>query len=142
MGSFGDTTKTIMSYLEGNGAINTVSFGDANEFDLSKNTTYPYAHLIPVSTSLSEGYTTYNYQILFTDIYRSSKDDKIDIMDGMSVLVEQLHKSLHRGQLFDNSIRTAANSTAEPIYDERQNRVYGFSLTISVTVPAEIDICV
>ncbi len=131
-----------MSYLQGNGTINTVTFGDAQEFDLSKSTTFPLAHLIPTSSTLAEGFTTYSYQVLIADIYRSSKDNKIDVMDQMAIVTEQLQKSLDRGQLFNDRIRTDTSSSAEPIYDERQNRVYGWSLTISVTVPAEIDICV
>ncbi len=142
MGSFKQCTDTLMSYLQGMDHINTVTFGDASEFDTSKATNYPLAHLIPVSTLLTEGFTSYSYQILFTNIYRSSKDDKIEVMDRMAQAVEILHKALDRGSLFDSQIRTGATNTADPIYDERQNRVYGWSLSLEVTVLANIEVCV
>ncbi len=142
MGSFSQTTNRLISYLQGHDIINTVTFGDSSEFDLSKATKFPLAHLIPVSTSLAEGYTTYNYQILIATTFRSSKDDKVEVLDQMAIVTEHLHKALVRGTLFDEQIRTNVDNTADPIYDERQNRVYGWSLSVSVTVPANIDVCV
>lgn len=139
MGSFKDTTETLMNWLEGNGVINEVTFGDANEVDLSKATNFPLVHLIPLNSTLLESYSTYTYQILFLTTFKSSNADKIKVLDDMATVVEQFIRDINQGSMFEALYRTDTNNSAEVIYDQRQNRLYGWTLGLSINVPTIVN---
>ena len=134
MGSFSTTTYSLINWIGGHGEINEVTFGDANEVDISKATEFPLAHVIPLNSSIQSGYTTYNYQVLFLDTFKSSTDSKIDVLDRMAGVAEDFVKAFHNGHIVDGSIRTTDSQGAEVIYDQRQNRLYGWSLDIEANV--------
>ena len=140
MGIFKQVTQQLVDWLQGNATINTVEIGDANEFDISTVTEFPYVYLIPLKVAHKESLATITYQILFTDVYNSSYEDalngnerfrhKIDVLDRMADVSIQFQRA------FD--LITTANFEPSPgdvIYDQKTNRVYGWMLEFSVTVP-------
>ena len=135
MAAFLDTTNKIIEWHEGHATINEVTFGDGNELDLSKQTTFPLVHIIPTSTTFNEGVTGFSYQLIYLDLYSTSKHDKVAVLDKMWEAVAGFNKAASGGSLFDSLVRVSTGNTAEVQYDVRQNRLYGWSLDLTVTTP-------
>lgn len=142
MGSFKTVLDTITIWLINHDGINEVTNGDINEVDLSTNTNFPLVHIIYTTTNYSQGYNIYNYQILFLDTYFEDKDNKIEILDNMNEIVTQFVKSLTNGSLFNSQVRVDTTPSSQVMYDQLQNRLYGWSLNVGIMVPNGIIICV
>ena len=140
MGIFKETTDEIMGWLKGHGEINTVEFGDANEFDTSTITDFPYSYLIPIKITSRESLAVMTYQILFTDIYESSDEnyqsgsdrykEKLKVLDKMAGVAIDFQRAFEL-----NTTVLQENLTADVVYDQRQNRVYGWMFEFSLTKP-------
>ena len=141
MGVYKTVTNTIKNWLSNNDAINEVTLGDIREVDLSTHTNFPLAHIIYIDNDYEDGYSTYNYQILFLDTF-FDEDAKLDILDDMNEVVAEFVKALTNGTLFNASIRIDTAPTAVVMYDQLQNRLYGWSLTFGINTPNGIEICV
>ena len=139
MGSFLTTTNRIISYLQGHSEVQEVTFGDGNEVDLSTHTSFPLVHVIPLSSNIGEVITIYNYQILFLNTFQESIEDKIEVLDLMAGIAGDFASSLNSGILFQDQLRVSGNSGSDVIYNDRLNKLYGWSLTVNITVPSGIN---
>lgn len=142
MAQFKIVTGEIENWFAGNAVINEVTKGDINEVDLSTHTDFPLAHIIYLGTEYGDGYTTYNYQILLLDTFEeSSEESKVDVLDTLDEVMAQFVSSLNRGTLFNSQIRVVVDPPADVLYDQMQNRLYGWSLNVGLLVPNGIKIC-
>jgi len=139
MGSFLTTTNRIISYLQGHSEVQEVTFGDGGEVDISTHTSFPLVHVIPLSSNIGEVITLYNYQILFLNTFQESIEDKIEVLDLMAGIAGDFASSLNSGILFQDQLRVSGNSGSDVIYNDRLNKLYGWSLTVNVTVPSGIN---
>jgi len=139
MGSFLTTTNRIISYLQGHSEVQEVTFGDGGEVDISTHTSFPLVHVIPLSSNIGEVITIYNYQILFLNTFQESIEDKIEVLDLMAGIAGDFASSLNSGILFQDQLRVSGNSGSDVIYNDRLNKLYGWSLTVNITVPSGIN---
>jgi len=139
MGSFLTTTNRIISYLQGHSEVNSVTFGDGNEVDLSTHTDFPLVHVIPISSLFGEGITTHSYQVLFLNTFKESIEDKIEVLDLMNKTANEFAQSARGGILFSEQITAIGTFTADIIYNDRINKLYGWSLNIGFIVPNNLN---
>jgi hypothetical protein len=141
MGQFKDITNLIESWLDGHDDINEVTKGDSNEIDITAQTHFALAHIIYDTTSYSDGYNTYNYNIQLLDTFFENADDKLDVLDKMDGVASQLVSALNQGSLFNSQIQVTTDPSGTIIYDQLKNRLYGVSLSVSLQVPSGIINC-
>ena len=142
MGSFLTTTNRIISYLQGHAEVQEVTFGDGGEVDISTHTSFPLVHVIPINSLFGEGITTHNYQILFLDTFKESIEDKVEVLDLMNTIARDFVSSARQGILFNEQITVTGSSTADIIYNDRLNKLYGYSVTIAILTPSNLEKCV
>jgi len=140
MGTFKNTLSEITTWLNGNGEINSTSFGDINELDLDKATNFPIAHIIPLGFSSGENLVAYNYQILFLD-NKHTQDEVIDVLDRMATAAQQFVKAMSTGSLYGSNIQVTADQSTDIIYDQYQNRLYGWTISLTYNTPLELENC-
>lgn len=142
MSTLKEVVDVVSASLLTNRYINTVTFGDEKEVDISKSTDFALSHIVPLPIQYLDGFSLYSLDVYAVNVYNSSRDDKVEVMSEMASVLEQLSRSLQRGQLFSALIRVKGTPTSTPVYDQFQNRLYGYKLTVAIQVPDGIDICI
>ena len=138
----------LHTYLNGSEDINTVTFGDLLEVDLSKQTIFPLAHVGIGSVQFQEYIMTVSLNIIVMDIVDDEKDDKQskdkphlgldntqDIHNSLLNVVNGLHSSLRRGGLNDLNLEIDGTPTAQLFEDRFENKVTGWSMTVNINMP-------
>lgn len=141
MGQFKELTETMETWFSNHGSIEEVTKGDVQEVDLSTRTNFPLVHIIYLDMVPDNGFTTYNYQVLFLDTYSEAGEDKLEVLDRMGEVVTQFTQAVYSGGLFSRQIRVAVEPSADVMYDALQNRLYGWSLNVGLKVPNNLDTC-
>ena len=140
MGLYKDTTVIITDWLQNHGSINEVTLGDVREVDLSTHTNFPLCHVIILNNDYDNGYSTYNYQFLFLDtFYEGGSNTKLDILDEMNEVVVDFITALNHGTMLNSVITVSSVATGEVMYDQLQNKLYGWSLEFGLDIPNGID---
>ncbi|QDP56633.1 MAG: hypothetical protein Unbinned5089contig1000_19 [Prokaryotic dsDNA virus sp.] len=138
----------IYNYLIGNNSINTVTFGDLLEVDLSKQTIFPLAHVNVNEVTFDEFKMTFSLNVIVMDIVDEDKDDKQDkakphlgldnkhdILNSMLSVINGLQSSLRRGGMETNDFELNETSTATLFEDRFENLLTGWSMVINIEVP-------
>ena len=139
MGLYKETTDIITSWLQNHGTINEVTLGDVREVDLSTHTNFPLVHVIILNNDYDNGYSTYNYQYLFLDTFHDSDNTKLEILDEMNEVVTDFISALNNGTMLNSAIRISSVATGEVMYNQLQNKLYGWSLEFGIDVPNGVD---
>ena len=110
--AFYQITQTIKNQLLEDINVNTVTFGNITDIDLSKQTMFPLSHIIVNNVSFPNNTVSFNISILSMDIVIQSKEETTDIFIGndneQNILNTQLAVQnrlmieLKRGDLFTN----------------------------------------
>jgi hypothetical protein len=151
MNGFYYAVGTLRDYLKSNGFINTVSTGDIYDVDLSKQTIYPYVHIIVNNATPKENNLSFNISVLFMDLVDLSKSDNINVFDNNDNLLDVLNtqlalssrmiSDLRRGDLFSNLVQLDGDALCEPFTDRFDNKVAGWAVTFDLIVPNDMTIC-
>jgi hypothetical protein len=139
MADFEQVTNTIKEWFEGHPEVNEVTFGDANEVDLTTHTSFPLAHIIPTGITFNDATNTFSYQILlFGQPHDNTEEERILILNNIYEIANDFSKHLYSTKDY---IRVSIGSlSGDTIYDERINRLYGWSLgTVSIVAPNTAD---
>lgn len=131
--------------------VNTVTYGDISDIDLSKKTIFPLSHFIVNSFSYSNSVVNMSLSLLCMDIVEESKEDVTDIFVGntneqdifntqMNVVVRILDV-LNRGDLRAEGFELIGNPTVEAFTDRFDNKLAGWSCTFDVSVINNVGIC-
>ena len=138
----------LYAYLTGNESINTVTFGDLLEVDLSKQTIFPLAHVGFSSVTFQEYIMTASFNVIVMDIVDEDKDNKLDktdphlgldnthdIHNTLLNVVNGLQSTLRRGGLYDEMYEIEGNPQAQLFEDRFENKVTGWSMTVNINIP-------
>jgi len=140
MGLYKETTDIITSWLQNHGTINEVTLGDVREVDLSTHSNFPLVHVIILNNDYDNGYSTYNYQYLFLDtFFEGGENTKLDILDEMNEVVTDFISALNHGSMLNSAITVSSVATGEVMYNQLQNKLYGWSLEFGLDVPNDVD---
>ena len=143
MGSYLDVKNSLQSWLEGNGEINEVTSGTANDLDINTKTNFPLAHIIITSKSYGEALVTYNLQVIVvTNVSepaeQSDRDNALDLTDRIT---NQLVKAYEQGSLYSLQLRVGTSTPADLLYKDRQNLLYGWAVNLAITTPNDLNDC-
>ena len=141
MGVFKSTVEILTAWFDGHASINEVTFGDITQVDITSETDFPLAHIIPLKTTYKEGFSELNFNIRIVSTYESYQDEVVDILDNAHEVLVDFVASIYNGTLFSEQMRVATDPSAEVVYDAHGNRLYGYMINVNIKVPAGIEIC-
>jgi len=136
MKAYLNVINVIESELNANPFINSVTFGDIFDLDLSKQSMFPIGHYII-------GSVTYENQILIlpvTLMVADLADDdnyKYTLAETMTPIVKLL-EIFDRGDLRDERYHLRGTPTITPFKERGENDMYGWDCTFTVEVPNEM----
>lgn len=149
-----DILTTIKNHLESNAQVNTVTFGDIMDVDLNKQSIFPLSHMMIDNATISNQIANFSVSVMCMDVVDISKEDtraleepfygvnnEQDILNTQFYVVNDLVQALKRGDLFTDKYQLEGDPSCQPFMDRYENLLVGWSVTLSIIVPNEIDIC-
>ena len=131
--------------------VNTVTFGDITNVDLSKQTTFPLSHIVMNNVTQTGQTLIYNFDIYLMDVVDISKETPVDLYTGMTNEMDILNTQLavgnklvermRSGELFNDMYQVYSDVSFTPFYDRFENELAGWTLNVSITVETDIYIC-
>ncbi len=144
-------TDTIKTQLLADPNVNTVSFGNIQDVDLSKQTIFPLSHVIINSVSFLDKRLNFNISVISMDVVDVSKEQTTNIFRGnnneQDILNTQLEvqnrliQELKRGDLYTSQYQVVSDPNTEPFSDRFENEVAGWAVTFDVITNNDISIC-
>ena len=144
-------TETIKTNLLADENVNTVTTGDITKIDLSKQTIYPFSHIIINNVSQEDQVLRFNISVFCMDIFDVSKEETTDIFRGNDnehdvlntqlAVANKLIETLRSGDLYTTKYQLDGAVSCEPFYDRFENEVAGWVATMDILIPNDINIC-
>lgn len=144
-------TEKIKYELLNNQNVETVTYGDLTQVDLSKNTIFPLSHLIVNSVTSSENVLTFNISVLCMDIVDFSKSQVVDpfvgnnneqdILNTQLSVANKLIQTLRIGNLYREKYQVLGDATLEPFRDRFENELAGWAVTFDILIENDINVC-
>lgn len=149
-----DILTTIKNHLEANAQVNTVTFGDIMEVDLNKQSIFPLSHMTIDNATISNQTAQFSISVMCMDVADVSKEDlrdetepfygvgiEQDILNTQFYVVNDLVQTLKRGDLFSDKYQLDGDPSCQPFMDRYENLLVGWAITLTISVPNNIDIC-
>lgn len=149
-----DIIDKIKTHLRAHPIVNTVTFGNVLEVDLSKTTIYPLSHMTLGNTTIEDQVFTVDLDFLFLDIMDYNKDyddtdiddrenssNLMDIYNTQLQIANYLVSELRRGDLYSDKFQLVGNPTCVPFRDRFENELAGWSVSLQIQLPNTISIC-
>tara|TARA_R100001440_G_scaffold32833_1_gene51670 strand:- start:554 stop:1009 length:456 start_codon:yes stop_codon:yes gene_type:complete len=143
-----DKLKTA---LEAEPFVNTVSFGNIYDIDLSKQSIFPLSHIIVNQAVISAPTTTFNVTIMCMDVVDNPKTENAsaflgnsneqDILNTQLNVAARITSKLMRGDLFSDLFQLEGTATCEPFNERFENSLTGWAITFDITTPTDMTIC-
>ncbi len=131
--------------------VNTVTYGNIFNIDLSKQTIFPLAHIQVNSATHSENVITYNISIMNLDIVDISKDEVIDVYYGNDNLhyvyntqlsvINEFIQLVKRGSISRDGFQLNGDPNSEAVEDNYENLLAGWVTTLNIDVANNISVC-
>jgi len=149
--AFYQIIDTIKTQLLEDPKVNSVTFGDITEVDLSKQTIFPLAHIIVNNVSFLDNIVNFNISVLTMDIVDQSKDETTDIFRGnnneqdilnsMLVVQNRLALEIKRGDLYTSKYQLQGSPSCEPFTDRFEHVLAGWAMTFDIITNNDISVC-
>lgn len=159
--SFYQITEIIKTQLLEDPNVNTVSFGNIQDVDLSKQTMFPLSHIIVNSASFLNNVVSFNISVISMDIVNVSKEattnifrgnnNEQDILNTQLEVQNRLIQELRKGDLYSKSIaevgagyvnyQVQGDPNTEPFSDRFENEVAGWAVTFDIITNNNISVC-
>jgi hypothetical protein len=137
--------------LESNPFCNKVTLGELTELDLAKMTMFPLANITMDNVTHSENSLTFQLTIVNVDIVDISKDviqdniygndNLIYIWTNQLYVINRLVARLRQSTIAIDTMELEGDPQSEFINKEFENMLAGFTTTINLTVPNDINKC-
>jgi hypothetical protein len=144
-------TEAIKSELLSDPNVNTVTFGDITDIDLSKQTIFPLAHIMLNTVTNIDNILVFNISVFAMDVVDSSKnettdifvgnDNEQDVLNAMLSVLNKLAQRLRGGTLHKDKYQLDTDVIFEPFVERFENSLAGFVGTYDVMIPNDINIC-
>jgi len=148
MREYYDLVDKLYTYLNGSPSVNTVTFGDIFQVDLSKQTIFPLAHVNIQSVSFTDYVMEFNLQVICMDLVDETKEDKLDtasipyrgldnkhdVLNTQLTVINGLQASLRRGELFRDKYQIVSDIDASLFEDRFENLLTGWSMNVTLQV--------
>jgi hypothetical protein len=143
-----DTVKdTLLDDVD----INTVTYGDLSEVDLSKQTIFPLAHVLINGATLTDQTVDMNLTVLCmdsVDIYKNESKDPFaknesehQILNTMLGVGNRLTQKFMNGTLHQNGFQMDGDVTCDVFFDRFEGQLAGWAFTFTVSVHNDIYKC-
>jgi hypothetical protein len=149
--AFYQITETLKGQLLEDTNVNTVSFGNITDIDLSKQTMFPLSHIIVNNVSFLDNAVNFNISVLSMDIVDQSKEEVVDIFRGNNnehdilntqlAVQNRLALELKRGNLFTSQYQLQGNPSCEPFTDRFEHQVAGWAMTFDLITFNDLSVC-
>lgn len=144
-GYFG-ITDAIRKAFSGTDRVNTITHGNLDLVDLSRQTIYPLVHVVSNGVTFGDKTTDYAFGITIMDIVDFDRSDPADesepfygddnaqdILHDLGITMELAISELRRGDLYDDLFRINGDVTGVAFINEGENVLAGYNVTISAT---------
>jgi len=149
MKEFYDLIDKIYEELNSSEFVNTVTFGNIMDVDLSKQSIFPLSHINIQDAVFGEHTITFSIQVIAMDLVDESKEDRFDsdsipyqgldnkhdVLNTQLAVINRLQSKLRRGDLNDDNYVLDTDSTATMFEDRFENLMTGWALTLSISIP-------
>jgi hypothetical protein len=151
MNGFYQFTTKIKDTLNLDPFVNTVTYGDIFQVDLSKQTIFPLSHLVVNNVTKESNIMRFNISILAMDIVDMTKDETTDVFVGNDnthdiwhtqlKVLDRLTELLRRGSIVSDGYQLDGNPTFEQFTERFENYLAGWTVTFDVLVGNDMTIC-
>ena len=145
MTSYYNIIDTLKTALEAEPFVNTVSYGNIYDVDLSKQTIFPLSHIMVNQATIAAPTITFNVTIMCMDIVDDPKTESTstflgnnneqDILNTQLNVADRIVSKLMRGDLFSDLFQLDGTATCEPFNERFENSLTGWAVTFDITVP-------
>ena len=146
-----DVMETLKDLLLTDVNVNTVTRGDITQVNLNKQDIFPLCHIMLNNVTENGQTMTFNFSILAMDLVDINKEETEDIYRGnnneMDVLNTQLAvlnkfiQNLRKGTTHRDGYQVEGTASLDAFKDRFENELAGWSVTFSLVVMNNIDIC-
>jgi len=143
--------ETIKNTLLQDKNVNTVTYGDLTEIDLSKQTMFPLSHILVNSATNDSQTMTLNVTIISMDVVDISKKDLNNIferdahehfvLNTQLAVGNRLYQLLHNGQVRLDGYQVDGDANCEPFVDRFSNNLAGWATTFDIMIKNDLFIC-
>lgn len=127
----------ITETLEAEPFVNTVTYGDIFDVDLSKQTLFPLSHFIVNNVTYNGPVWTVSISLMCMDIAKDNATHQYTMAEQMTVVGRVLEK-LRRGDLHTDKYHLEGNPVLEPFKERGENGLFGWEVTFNVVVPNNV----
>lgn len=151
MTGYYDITTTLKTALLEDEFVNSVTKGDIDEIDISKQTIFPLSHLKIENVSHETSTLRFSISIHFLDIVDISNDqvngnftrnnNEDDIMNTQLAVGIRLMERFRRGDLFTDEYQLDGDPNLEPFSERFENGLSGWTLTFDILYKHNMTVC-
>lgn len=133
----------IEQYQQQSPRLNSFGYGDIVYFanNSGTTTTYPFLFVTPISVTYDENTTTYDVQLIFSDIVNTELTNEKDVVSDMALEARQFISEIKRGFL-DDKIDIVLPTQASTFFERFNDHVGGVVLDAQLIVFEDINACV
>ena len=151
MKAYYDLTTAIKDELLLDAFVNTVTYGNIYEVDLSKQTIFPLSHLNVDNATYDNRVWTFTFSLTCMDIIDQNKkatvdlflgnDNVHDILNTQLAVVNRLLEVLSRGSLYVSGYRLVGNPVCDSFRKRFEDDLVGWTVTFDVEIANEMTKC-
>lgn len=149
MKEFYDIVDKLYAELDSSDFVNTVTFGNIMDVDLSKQSIFPLSHINIQEATFEQHTIRFSIQVIAMDIVNESKEDKFsdnskpyqgldnkqDVLNTQLSVINKLQSKLRRGELDYDGYVLDTDATATMFEDRFENLLAGWALNLTISIP-------
>ena len=135
----------LKAFANGHYLINTFTYHEIANFDITKNPHYPIMHAVPLSMNPTKGAIDYSFEITFADWVRAKEDkreNEVTVISDLHRCALDLCAEITNGNiLFGDEVTIQGDAVIIPFIDEFANTLSGVTLQITIRIPYDWSAC-
>jgi len=147
MKTFKSVVDQFKAVCEAHKQLNSFTFGDIFEVDLSNTMDFAKAHLIEQPATINNRDFVFTFDLLIMDLVAADGSNETDVLNDTFLILSDVYREFKNGlgkanPLIDSRDYVISDSiSCEPFTDRFENLLSGWKATISVTVPSHNNAC-
>jgi len=147
MKTFKSVVDQFKAVCEAHKQLNSFTFGDIFEVDLSNTMDFAKAHLIEQPATINNRDFVFTFDLLIMDLVAADGSNETDVLNDTFLILSDVYREFKNGLGKDNPLIDSRDYvisdsiSCEPFTDRFENLLSGWKATISVTVPSHNNAC-
>jgi hypothetical protein len=127
--------------------LNSFTFGDIFEVDLSNEMDFAKAHLIEQPATINNRDFVFTFDLLVMDLVAADGSNETDVLNDTFLILSDVYREFKNGiakaspTINSRDYVISDSITCEPFTDRFENLLAGWKGTISITVPSHNNAC-